>query len=297
MHDPRTTPPPPDHPPLAIMGGGHMATAILRGSIPSIINPARVMVAEIDTAKHADLAALGINVVSTPQAAFEGLRQLESAGPRVHGQLLLAVKPQMLQRVAIELAHHLIDHERIAITILAGTPSAKVRAAFHHRVRVIRAMPNLPASLRQGITAVAVGDGAKPGDEAFALSLFRALGPHSPAPSVIQIPESLMDAFTAIAGSGPAYAFYLAEAMEDAAIEMGFERDIARQVVAQTLAGAGAMLVQNTQARAAWLRASVTSKGGTTEAAIATLSEHGVLGHLIAAMHAAKDRGSELASL
>lgn len=299
MHDQRTTPPPPAHPPLAIIGGGHMASAILRGAIPSILNPARVIVAEVDPAKHAGLVALGIKVVSTPSVALERLRQLESVtnSSKVPGQILLAVKPQMLHGVASDLAPHLSDRERIAITILAGTPSAKVRAAFNHRIRVIRAMPNLPASLRQGITAVAVGDGANPGDEAFAISLFRALGPNSPAPSVIQISESLMDAFTAIAGSGPAYAFYLAEAMEDAAVQMGFERDTARQVVAQTLAGAGAMLVHNTQARAAWLRASVTSKGGTTEAAIATLSEHGVLGHLIAAMHAAKDRGEELASL
>ncbi len=299
MHGLRSSIPPAPHPPLAIIGGGHMATAILRGAIPSILDPTRVVVAEIDPAKHATLVAFRVTAVNTPRAAFDHLRQLESdsTSAQTPGQVLLAIKPQMLHSVANDLAPRLTDCDRIVITILAGTPSAKVRAALADRVRVIRAMPNLPASLRQGITAIAPGDGARPGDEALALSLFRALGPTDSNRSVIQIDESMMDAFTAIAGSGPAYAFYLAEAMEDAAVEMGFDREVARHVVAQTIAGAGALLVHNPQARAAWLRASVTSKGGTTEAAINSLAERGVQAALINAIHAAKARGAELAKL
>jgi pyrroline-5-carboxylate reductase len=181
--------------------------------------------------------------------------------------------------------------ERIVITILAGTPSGTVRSMLGGRGRIVRAMPNLPAGIRQGVTAVSRGAGAIEGDLRPAMELFGALGP-----LVVEIDESLMDAFTAIAGSGPAYVFYLAQAMAEAATKMGIDADVAGRIVAQTIAGAAAMLV-DAHADPAELRVSVTSKGGTTEAAIGVLTERGAMGALVEAILAARDRGRKLSGL
>src|SRR5690606_13250813 len=155
---------------------------------------------------------------------------------------------------------------------------------------VVRAMPNLPARIRQGATAICLGDGAAPGDDDFALALFRGIGP-----LVLRIDESLMDAFTAVAGSGPAYLFYLAEAMTRAATELGFDAPAAREIVKATLAGSASLLAQSSESPAD-LRAAVTSKGGTTEAATTVLDNAGVMNAIVRAITAARDRGRELAN-
>jgi pyrroline-5-carboxylate reductase len=282
------TPAPPT--PLAIIGGGHMAQAILAGGhAAAALDPAATIVAEPDPAKHPALAAHGIHIVATAAQAAQWLLKNESAPGQ--GQILLAIKPQMLAPVAADLSPILSGIPRIVITILAGTPSATVRSALGPATRVVRAMPNLAARIRRGATALCLGDGALPGDDAFAQQLFRAVG-HL----VVPLDESMMDAFTALAGSGPAYVFYLAEAMVSAAVEVGFDEPTAIHIVRETIAGAGGLLAAATESPAA-LRAAVTSKGGTTEAAARVLDHARVHEAITQAITAARDRGRELSNL
>lgn len=273
---------------LAIIGGGNMARAILTGGRGGIgpIHDGLVVVAEPDASKHEALRDLGVEVTPT---AYEAVVRLLNAEPAPGtGQVLLAVKPQMLAAVAGEIAPLLVQ-PRVVISILAGTPTAKIRAALGGRVRMVRAMPNLAARVRQGATAVCMGEGAAPGDDDLARAIFRDVGP-----LVVSIDERMMDAFTAVAGSGPAYVFYLAEAMVKAGIELGFDAKTASDIVRETIAGAGALLAESLEEPAS-LRAAVTSKGGTTAAAAAVLDQRGVMEGIVSAIIAARDRGAELA--
>ena len=267
---------------LVVIGGGNMAGAIIRGALDAaVLAPSEVVVCDPDTSKHPAFAAL--NVFATPSHA-QALRSLTDAA-----QLLLGVKPQMLGAVADQLRAHWPAHEPVVISILAGTPSAKVRAAFGDAARVVRAMPNMAAGVRHSTTALCLGAGARPDDDAFAERLFHAIGP-----LVVRADESMMDAFTAVAGSGPAYLFYLAEAMTAAAVDLGFDAPTADRMVRETLAGAATLLSASPDPPAT-LRASVTSKRGTTEAAIGVMDAHAVKEAIIEALKRAQARGAELA--
>ncbi|MEZ6234470.1 MAG: pyrroline-5-carboxylate reductase [Phycisphaerales bacterium] len=208
--------------------------------------------------------------------------------------MLIAVKPQMFEAVGAELAPVLSSTgqsergEPLVVSIMAGTRAAAIRERLGGAVRVVRAMPNTPARIGQGVTGIAAGPGATEADLAVAERLFRACGP-----VVVRIDEGLMDAFTAVAGSGPAYLFYLAEAMERAAVAVGFDGATARGMVGQTIRGAAALLEQGADPAA--LRAAVTSKGGTTAAATGSLDRDGVAEAVGRAIAAGRDRGRELA--
>lgn len=260
-----------------------MAGAIVRGAIDArVIAPGELALAEPDPAKRALFDALGVRTTSD---FFTAARALEP-----ETQILLAIKPQSLAEVARDAVG--IDLSgRIIITILAGATTELVRRVMGGACRVVRVMPNLPASIGQGCTAIALGAGAAPGDEALAHRLFSAVGP-----VVEHVDESLMDAFTAVAGSGPAYVFYLAEAMERAAVALGFDPAMARRVVRQTIAGAASMLTSPDALDSPAMRAAVTSKGGTTEAACRVLDESRVMDAYLRALAAARDRGRELSA-
>lgn len=282
--------------PLLIIGGGNMGCAIVVGGLgAAVLDASCVGVAEPVDGQRGRLVqavrAVGRGEVAVFASARQGIEWLAErevqGGDR--GQILLAVKPQMLAGLASEIGTTVGD--RVVITILAGTPGAKVQAALGVSARIVRAMPNLPASIRRAATAVCKSDGAREGDDEFALRLFRGIGP-----CVVSIEERLMNAFTGLAGSGPAYVFYLAEAMIDAAERMGFDRNTASKVVRQTIEGSGALLAESTESPGA-LRASVTSKGGTTQAAMSVLEQHHVKAWIVEAILAAEARGSELARL
>lgn len=268
--------------PLVFIGGGNMAEAIVRGGLRSqCIHAGRVRVAEPDAVKRATFRSLGAITFATACEAI--------ADAGTGGAIVLAVKPQMLDAVATEIAG--VVGERLVVTILAGTPSGKVKSKLGGACRVIRVMPNLPASIGQGASAVSKGAGASEDDMELAAALFRAVGP-----CVERVDEAMIDAFTAIAGSGPAYLFYLAEAMISAAVQFGMEPDVAARVVKATLAGSGALLAA-TESSAAELRGAVTSKGGTTFAATSVLDDGGAMDLLIRAMDAARLRGGELSRI
>lgn len=271
---------------LAIIGGGNMARAIVMGLLRAeILPPECVAVAEIDPRKRIELADLGIATFADATSVIEWLHGSDT--PARDGHVLLAVKPQAFASVADGISDLLTRSPRRVISIMAGVPSARISASLGG-CPVIRAMPNLPAQVRQGATAVSIGEHARPGDEGFALHVFQSLGP-----LVVTVPESLLDAFTAVAGSGPAYLFYLAEAMQNAAVSLGFAPDQARLIVAQTLLGA-ASLLNASDVDPVSLRQSVTSRGGTTQAATEVMDASQVHDVLVKAITAARDRGREL---
>jgi pyrroline-5-carboxylate reductase len=268
-------------PALAVIGGGNMASAIIEGGLAAgVLTPNEVLVSEPDLAKHAALTALGAKVTSNSVQVMEQLPP--------GGQLLLAVKPQLLKVVAEELAPLLRSGRwPVLISILAGTRSSTINQLLGGHLKVVRAMPNTPARLRRGMTALSLGKGASESDVSFATALFGSVG------KTVRIDEYLMDAFTAVAASGPAYVFFLAQAMTRSAVELGFNESEADAMVRETIAGAGALLAA-TQESPSKLLAGVQSKGGTTEAAMQVLEHDHVLNSFVRALTAARDRGREL---
>lgn len=266
-------------PPLAVIGGGAMASAILRGtSEANVLGP--VCVAEPDAARRAAFP----NAVAS---AEEALRWLAETDTKAHpGQILLAVKPQILTDVARAIAP--LVGERVVISILAGVTTEHLRSSLGGRCPVVRVMPNTPAQVRRGCSALALGQGTTDAHADFAERLFKAVGD-----VVIRLEEPMMDAFTAVAGSGPAYLFYLAEAMQRGADSVGFDAETARTIVEQTIIGA-AELLRTDGSPAADLRARVTSKKGTTQAATDTFDRLGVMEAFVKGVVAARDRGREL---
>lgn len=259
---------------LGIIGGGHMGGAIVRGCIRAgVVQPREIIVVEIDASRRMDFEKLGCD--TTSDAA------------RVTGadQVLLAVKPQAFSEVAKSIGS--LPESKIVISIMAGHSSGAIRAALGGKARIVRAMPNVACQIGTGMTAIAIGAGAQPGDESLAVSIFSALG------KIVMLDESLIHAATAVSASGPAYVFLLAEAMEQAAIELGIDSDAARMMVSQTVLGAGQLLAESQQL-ASQLRQSVTSRGGTTDAAIQIFEQRRFREMVIEALQAARDRGREL---
>lgn len=280
---------PPLHPHLVVIGGGNMGKAIVVGCVNAgILSPKRVCVADPAAEKRARFGALGVHVVAT---AWDALAWLGSvAAQPEEGQILLAIKPQSLLACADELKQlRGALAGRVVISILAGATTTRIRDCLGGDIRVIRAMPNLPAAIGKGVTALSLGTAASADDSIFARQIFAGIGP-----TVVDLDEPMMDAFTAVAGSGPAYLFYLAESMVQGAMRVGFTREDALRIVRGTLAGSAAMLEQSPDEPAA-LRDAVTSKGGTTEAALAVLNSKTVLQDFADAIEAARNRGRELA--
>lgn len=280
---------PPLHPYLVVIGGGNMGKAIVVGCVNAgILSPQRVCVADPAAEKRARFGGLGVHAVATAWDALAWLGGI-AANP-VDGQVLLAIKPQSLGPCADELRQlRGALTNRVVISILAGATTTRIRDCLGGDIRVIRAMPNLPAAIGKGVTALCLGSAASADDAAFARQIFAGIGP-----AVVDLEEPMMDAFTAVAGSGPAYLFYLAESMVQGAMRVGFTREDALRIVRGTLAGSASMLEQSPDEPAA-LREAVTSKGGTTEAALRVLNSKTVLQDFAEAIEAARDRGRELA--
>jgi len=272
---------------VLLVGAGAMGRAIVEGTLAAgVMRAEQWLAAEPDAERRHAMRTLGVRCETEVRTLFGELREDD--------QVLLAVKPQSLGEVAVQLGQReggRAERSRIVISILAGTPTTRIRAALGEWARVIRAMPNLGASVGRSTTALAIGAGARAGDEGLAACIFGAVGR-----LVERVDESMMDAFTAIAGSGPAYVFLLAEAMEAAAREQGFDREAAARIVREVIGGSAA-LMDAAKKDPAELRASVTSKGGTTEAAVRVLENAKAKDLLIRAMHAARERGVELSRM
>lgn len=261
---------------LQLVGGGRMGEALLAGLL---------------AADGTNGSGRAIRVVEAHPARAEELReryrQVEvtgSVGPAA--ATVLAVKPHQVADVCREVAS--AGSPRV-LSIAAGVTIAALEDALGSGVAVVRAMPNTPALVGAGAAAVAGGRAAGPDDVAWAMGVLEAVG------SVVEVPESLLDAVTGLSGSGPAYVFLVLEALIEGGVAAGLPRDTSEALAGQTLLGAARLYLDGDASPAA-LRAQVTSPGGTTAAGLRVLEQRAVRAALIDAVVAARDRASELGS-
>ncbi|MGI8528000.1 MAG: pyrroline-5-carboxylate reductase [Geodermatophilaceae bacterium] len=260
---------------LAIFGGGKIGEALVSGLLRGERTIDDLVVCE----RHADRAAYlsetyGVRSLSTVDAA---------AAAQV---LLIAVKPQDIASLLEDLAPHVGAHHLI-VSVAAGIPTARIERALPAGTPVVRVMPNTPALVDQAMSAISPGTHAEERHLAAAETILASVG------KVVRVPEVHQDAVTALSGSGPAYFFFLVEAMIDAGILLGLPRAVAADLIVQTALGAATML-RDSGEHPVQLREAVTSPGGTTIAAIRELERHGVRHALIAAIEAARDRSAQL---
>lgn len=257
---------------LVIIGGGRMGEALLGGVLDAgWAEPAAVAVVEPDPVRAEELrgAHPGVAVHDTPVAA-EGA--------------ILAVEPRLVATVAAGLAGVAIPR---VVSIAAGIPLSTLQGALPTGCAAIRAMPNTPALVGAGATAITAAPDTAEEDLAWAETLLATVG------TVVRVPEDLMDAVTGLSGSGPAYVFLIAEALVEAGVLEGLDRATATRLAHQTLLGAATMLTR-TGRDAAGLRADVTSPGGTTAAGLSALEHAGVRAAVIDAVSAAARRSAQM---
>ena len=260
---------------LGFIGAGNMAEAIARAALDKgVLSAGQMIASDPAEPRRGVFAALGI-------AATDDNAQVIAQSK----QVLLAVKPQMMAAAAADLAAHLRE-DQVVLSIMAGITTAKLSAAVGRPVRCVRIMPNTPLQVGYGMAGVAMGQAARPGDDELAMRLFSAAG------EAVRVEEAKLDAVTAVSGSGPAYVFYLAEAMEKAARELGLGDDAPR-FVRQTILGAAQLLAQSEHPPAE-LRRLVTSPGGTTAAAIRHMDGNSTTAVIVNAVKAAHKRSIEL---
>lgn len=282
---------------LGFIGGGNMAEAQMRGLIEKkLFAPADLIASDVVPARRQQLKRR-LKVDSTAS-------NLEVLGAA--RAVLLAVKPQNIDEVLGELAsamgsdRHSVNgasgktprpvklKDRLFISIAAGIPITRLSAGLGAGARVIRVMPNAPAMVGQGMAALVRARAASKADETLALRIFRAVGD-----AVALSDERLLDAVTALSGSGPAYVYLFVKAMADAAVTEGLPAELAMQMALKTLRGAEENMRQSPLGAAELIRI-VASPGGTTEAALRKFAEAGFSDIVAAALHAAAARSREL---
>ena len=253
-----------------MVGVGNMGGAVLSGVLDAGLVPAtEIGVVDLAPERRAEFAKRGCQV-------SEDLKSLAGAKTTV-----LAVKPWLVDEVASGLG----ATQELVVSVMAGVPASTLHRAFGGGCRVVRTMPNTPCLLRQGVTGIAAGPGSTPEDCAYVAKMFRELG------CVVEVDESLLDAVTAVSGSGPALFLRFFEALEKAAVDLGLTPQDAATLVRSTAAGAGQMM-QGEDAPST-LRERVTTPGGTTAAGLNVFDQ--VLDALAQeALRAARDRGAEL---
>ena len=260
---------------IAFIGGGNMAAALIAGLLRAGHRPAEIVAVEIDDGRCAQLhRQFGIEAITSPDA------KLQQAGA-----LVLAVKPQFM-RDACEAAKLYLG-DPLVLSVAAGIRSVDI-ARWLGRTAIVRAMPNTPALIGRGVTGIAATAQVSGAQRELAESILRTAG------TVVWFDdEAKLDAVTAVSGSGPAYAFYFIEALARAGAELGFTAEQARELAVQTFVGA-AQLAADSSEPLATLRARVTSKGGTTAAALSWLEANAVEARIVEAVHAAHRRAREL---
>lgn len=258
------------------IGAGNMASALIGGLLAGGTPAADLSAVDIDPGQRDRLAAR--HGVTTHEHGATALATADC--------VVLAVKPQQLPAVAAALAAHVAG--RLVVTIAAGVRIADLSRWLGGHARIVRAMPNTPALIRQGISGLYAAPEVTAADRERAARILGAVG------EVIWVDrEPLIDAVTAVSGSGPAYVFLCIEALEEAAIAAGFTPAQARSLAVRTFAGAGALAAAESEPPAV-LRARVTSRGGTTERGIAALEAGGLRAAMREAVAAALSRAVEL---
>ena len=267
-------------PTIAFIGAGHMAGSLINGLTSDGYDPTRIVAS--DTNPDA-LAAM---------ARRTGVRTTaDNALAASSDVVVLAVKPQTLQGVARQIAPVVQRRRPLVISIAAGIREDALEDWLGGGVALVRTMPNTPAMIGAGATVLHAGSGVTDAQRDTAESILRAVGLTRWVDD-----EGLLDAVTALSGSGPAYFFLVMEAMEAAAIELGIPDETARLLTLQTALGAARMAIESDE-EPATLRRRVTSPGGTTERAVAVFEDGGLRGLFGRALTAARDRSVELSRL
>lgn len=262
---------------VGFIGSGNMGEALIKGLIAASVVPSEAICAsdvrlerlkELDRLYGIQLAPDNVEIV----------RQADV--------VILAVKPQILGGVLAEIAHA-VTKRKLLISIAAGVSTQRLREGLGKDARLIRVMPNTPALVLEGVTAIAKADGLEPDDLDIAGEIFSAVG------RVVMLDESLMDAVTGLSGSGPAYVALVIESLADGGVKMGLDRITAMTLATQTVLGA-AKLLQETGLHPGALKDMVSSPGGTSIAGIAALEEGGIRTTFIKAVERATARSKEL---
>ena len=282
---------------IAIIGGGHIGEALLSGLLRAGRQSKDLVVAEKDPGRAKELAEkYSVQVASVRDAA-------ENAG-----YVIVAVKPSDVEGVVGQLAEAVsrADNdsvEQVFVTVAAGVTTAYYQSKLPAGAPVIRVMPNAPMVVGGGVSAVAPGSFSTAEQLKDVVAIFDAVG------GVLTVPETQLDAVTALSGSGPAYFFLMVEALIDAGVAEGLSRSVATDLVSQTMAGSAAMLLESLDRQqadgaqamgagidtsAAQLRATVTSPGGTTAAGLRELERGGLRAAVANAVSAAKTRSEQL---
>lgn len=261
---------------IAFIGGGNMATALLGGLAGKLTAGANIHVVD----PNADaLARLHDKFgVSTANAVDHAVYEVDV--------IVLAVKPQQMKDVATALLPNLCG--QLVLSIAAGIRAVDLSRWLGGHNAIVRCMPNTPALIGQGITGMVATSGVSDAQKEAAEAILRSVGA-----TVWLAEESLIDPVTAVSGSGPAYVFYFIEAMQQAAQEMGLTAEQGTQLAIATFTGAAQLAAQSDEPVSV-LRERVTSKGGTTYAALSSMEQSGVKDAIVKALHAAAARGKEL---
>ena len=267
------------NPHISFIGGGNMARSLIGGLIDNGMRPQFITAGEPDASRreelmnHFGVTALADNVAAVNESDI----------------VIFAVKPQAMKTAVLPLLKELSEKKPLLISIAAGIPISSLESWAGDDLAIVRAMPNTPALVSAGITALCANSRVLPAQHDQAESILFAVG------KIVWVEdETLMDTVTAISGSGPAYFFFLMEALEQAAIEEGLDGETARLLILETALGATRLAIETTKSPLE-LRGQVTSPGGTTEAAIQVLEQAGISQVLIRAVTAARKRSADLA--
>jgi pyrroline-5-carboxylate reductase len=262
---------------LAVLGAGVMGETLISGLLRSGWTADQIVATDRRVERQVELVArYGITMLENEQAVAEA------------DTVILVVKPQDMADLLDEIRESL-KPDTLVISLAAGVDTASIEAQLPDGIAVVRVMPNTPAQVDEGMAAISAGTHSEQQHLDRVTEILTATG------KVVTVPERYQDAVTAISGSGPAYLFFVVEAMIEAGVHLGLPRDIATQLVVQTMLGS-AKLLRETGEHPTVLRERVTSPGGTTAAAVKQLEDHKVRAAFIGAIEAARDRSRELAA-
>ena len=262
---------------LAVIGAGVMGETLIAGLLRAGWAPDQITAADRHPARLEEMRArYGIGIASTTEAAAAA------------DTVVVVVKPQDAGEVLPEVGAA-IRPGTLVVSLCAGLATTRIESAMPEGTAVVRVMPNTPAQVDEGMAAISPGASASAEHLAHVTELLSAVG------KVVTVPEKYQDAVTAISGSGPAYLFFVVEAMIDAGVMLGLPRDVSTTLVVQTMYGS-AKLLADSGLHPTVLRERVTSPGGTTAAALRELEDHRVKAAFMTAMEAARDRSRALAS-
>ena len=262
---------------IAFVGAGNMAEAMIAGLLHAkLVHPAQLVASDIVPSRLESLQqTYGVETTGSNREAVSGAQVI-----------VFAVEPQILDEVLGEVAPG-IGSDVLIVSVAAGYPIARIARQVHGAQRIVRAMPNTPSSIREGVTALTYGTDLSENHVAIARAMFEVIG------TVVVVAERSMDVVTGLSGSGPAYVYIMIEALADGGVKMGLPRETAQLLAAQTVAGAARLVIESHE-HPGVLKDRVASPGGTTVAGLHELERGRFRATLMSAVEAASRRSAEL---